>query len=115
MRSPIDFFSEDVCVATFGFGFGKVKIKDRDMAGDMHFDLKMLSINDTVDKVLKYYRAASRNCLFKPSSPVDTASGFLSEFTKFPFDQRRTWLQDTMENIVTELQHQQEDFENDKQ
>ena len=115
MRSPIDFFSEDVCVATFGFGFGKVKIKVRDMAGDMHCDLKMLSINDTVDKVLKYYRAASRNCLFKPSSSVDTASGFLSEFTKFPFDQRRTWLQDTMENIVTELQHQQEDFENDKQ
>ena len=55
MRSPIDFFSEDFCVATFGFGFGKVKIKVRDMAGDMHCDLKMLSINDTADKVLKYY------------------------------------------------------------
>ena len=115
MSSPIDFFFEDVFVAMFGFGFRKVKIKVWDMAGDMHFDLKLLSINDTVNKVLKYYWAASRNCLFKPSSPVHTASGFRFEFTKFPFDERRTWLQNTMENIMTELQDQQEDFENDKQ
>ena len=48
MRSAIDFFPDDFCVATFGFGFGKVKMKVRDMAGDMRFDLKILSSNKQI-------------------------------------------------------------------
>jgi hypothetical protein len=48
VRSPIDFSYEDFCVATFGFGFGKVKMKVRDMAGDMRFDLKILSSNQQI-------------------------------------------------------------------